>query len=81
MPSIVKPIQTQLIFARFLSQEEFERLEGVTETDEGPQPFTSGDFLMHHRGKYYLIRKEQMEREYHFSLGSRTSWGCYKALR
>ncbi len=75
MQQALKP-RKLFIFARPLMQEEYEELEGIIDTSEGHRPFATGDFLMYHRGTYYLLPKEQME-EYQFLLGSKTGWACY----
>jgi len=79
MQAPIKPsTRTFLIFARPLSQQDYERQDGSIETSEGPQSFTVGDFLMRHHGREYLISRENIEQEYCFVLGSRRGWGCYR---
>ena len=46
-----------LIFARPLTQEDYEQREGIIQTSDGQQPFLVGDFLMRHRGREYLMSK------------------------
>jgi hypothetical protein len=74
------PIKQPLVFARPLSQDEYEQQEGIIETPDGLQYFTVGDFLIRHRGKQYLVSKEHVEQEYCFVLGSRMGWACYRLL-
>ena len=74
------PARMFLIFARLLSQEDYERQEGIIETPDGPLYFMVGDFLMRHRGREHVISREHMEQEYCFVLGSRTGWACYQLL-
>ena len=68
-----------LIFARPLTQEDYEQQEGIIQTSDGQQPFLVGDFLTRHRGNEYLMSKQQIEQEYCFVLGSRIGWACYRS--
>ncbi len=74
------PTRMFLIFARPLSQEDYEQQEGTIETSDGPLYFMVGDFLMRHRGRKHVISRKHMEQEYCFVLGSRTEWACYRLL-
>ena len=74
------PTRMFLIFARPLNQEDYEQQEGIIKTPDGPPYFMVGDFLMRHRGREYLISRENIEQEYCFVLGSRTGWACYRLL-
>ncbi len=74
------PTRMFLIFARPLSQEDYERQEGIIETPDGLLDFMVGDFLMRHRGREHIISREYMEQEWCFVLGSRTGWACYRLL-
>jgi hypothetical protein len=72
------PKRMILTFARPLSQEDYERQEGIIETPDGPLHFMVGDFPMRHRRREHVVSREHMEQEYSFVLGSRTGWACYR---